>query len=105
MFLNMGFGLNTKSERLAYSLSVAYDLLKLLESPQDLEAIKNLVGLGSGCYPLGHRWIREQPRYTEAVWTLEREFGRIESVRTVLDDIYEKCPTLKPRQNKKSKEK
>ena len=110
MFLSMESNPDKRLERLAYNIKLAYKLLSRVEAGESIKAMASGMGFGhsrSSSIRAHAEKVRQlqdnftekhvigEPKYKDAVSTLETKFGNVPSVRDILDEVYRKCPTLK----------
>jgi len=97
---------NENFEKLAYSIKLVYELRDRIKTGEFMRAL--IVGLSFGrtnplLFDYIEGWVIGDQKYKDAISTLETEFGHIHSVRNILEMIYYKCPTLKPKNEELSK--
>ena len=93
---------NRKLEKMAYSIKIVYELIDRVEAGKETKALMSTLTHGHSENfsklqdDFTEKWVIEDKRYKEAISTLETEFGQIDSVKSILEKVYAKCPSLKP---------
>jgi UDP:flavonoid glycosyltransferase YjiC (YdhE family) len=93
---------NAKLEKLAYSIKLAYELLERVDAGKDLKAMGFVKRHAETiAQPLDDciQSVTNDQKYKDAISTLQTEFGHVDSVQDILENVYRKCPSLKPKTN------
>jgi hypothetical protein len=100
---------NEKLEKLAYNISLAYELIDRVNAGRELNAMTSTMSFGlPSIKPHAEKsaqlqdeytqtWIIGDQRYKDAISTLQTEFGNIDSVQDILRKVYQTCPSLRPK--------
>jgi UDP:flavonoid glycosyltransferase YjiC (YdhE family) len=93
---------NVKLEKLAYSIKLAYELLERVDAGKDLKTmgfVKRHAETITQPLDVCIQSVIDDQKYKDAISALQTEFGHVDSVQDILENVYRECPTLKPKTN------
>jgi hypothetical protein len=97
-----------KSEKMDYCIKLAYELLDRVEAGKETKAMASALCSGHPSVKPNlekfaklqdnytEKWVIGDKNYRDAISTLEKEFGQIDSVKSILEKVYTTCPSLRP---------